>query len=61
MPSAVARLERSARLASRWGPGWMVYPAWSRSWRMSRMRLLIVSGRTLNRAATATWGRARRW
>jgi uncharacterized protein (TIGR02246 family) len=28
---------------------------------MSRMRLLIVSGRTLSRAATATWGRARRW
>ena len=25
------------------------------------MRLLIVSGRTLNRAATAIWGRARRW
>jgi hypothetical protein len=28
---------------------------------MSRMRLLIVSGRTASRAATATWGRARRW
>ena len=28
---------------------------------MSRMRLLIVSGRTLSRAAMATWGRPRRW
>ena len=28
---------------------------------MSRMRLLIVSGRTLNKAATVTWGRPRRW
>ena len=28
---------------------------------MSRMRLLIVSGRTLNRVAMATCGRARRW
>ena len=28
---------------------------------MSRMRLLIVSGRTVNKAAMATCGRARRW
>jgi hypothetical protein len=34
--------------------GLVVYPAWFRSWRMSRMRSLIVSGRTLNRAAMAT-------
>ena len=28
---------------------------------MSGMRLLIVSGRTLNRTAMAAWGSARRW
>jgi len=44
MPSAAASLDRSSRLASRCGPGWMVYPAWSRSWRMSRIRLLMVFG-----------------
>jgi len=41
--------------------GRMACPACSRSWRISRMRRLIVSGWTLTKAATAVCGRPRRW